>query len=222
MAGASSRGGIARPLTPFPLGTEIRRSAYGQNARTLALQEALCAGRNAIEGVTQDGEVLLTSIRDHQALPFADEEFDAEIRLQRLDLMAYGARCNAEFLRSPREAFVPRRGVKGLERVQRRQAAQAQSQFHDKNSGMVEKKCFAEKHFFAPFIQLPDCNSQSAASDRSVTHDGRLFRARLLSTRAHPFAPARLTGIGVRHAFGYLTRCEFGVIALAGVLGDHP
>jgi hypothetical protein len=56
-----------------PFGGEVRRCTYGQNTRGLALQEALRANRDPIERVANDGEVVATSLRDHQPLAFTME-----------------------------------------------------------------------------------------------------------------------------------------------------
>lgn len=52
----------------------------------------------------------------------AVEQAQAEARLQCLDLVADGALGDAELLGGAREALVPRGGLEGLQRIQRRQA----------------------------------------------------------------------------------------------------
>src|SRR5262249_37811380 len=69
----------------------VRRRADGQGARMLPLNEAFGRNGNAIEGVTNVDEIGATGLRDDEALVLAVEQFDAELLLQRLDLMADGA-----------------------------------------------------------------------------------------------------------------------------------
>jgi hypothetical protein len=74
-----------------PLGGEVRRRADREDARGLALPQALRAERDAVERVAQDGEVFAAVFGDDQALALAREELEPELRLQRLDLVADGA-----------------------------------------------------------------------------------------------------------------------------------
>ena len=68
-------------------------------------------------------EIVATGFGDDQPLALAIEELDAELRFQRLDLMAHGSLRDAQLFGGSREALMPRRGLEGLERVQRRKAA---------------------------------------------------------------------------------------------------
>src|SRR5262249_31143972 len=73
--------------------------------------------------VTHHGVINATSIGDDQAIALALKELQAELGLERLDLMAHRALSDAEFLGSAREASVPRRGIERPQRVQRWQGA---------------------------------------------------------------------------------------------------
>ena len=73
-----------------PFGGKVRRRADGEDAGALALQQALGADRNAIEGVAQDSEIFAPSLGDDEALALAIEELDPELQFQRLDLVAHG------------------------------------------------------------------------------------------------------------------------------------
>ena len=69
----------------------------------------------------------------------------AELFLECLHLVADGALRDAKLRRRTREALMPGRGLKGLQRVQRRQVL-AHGGFpggHEKNWGWPEKPCFA-------------------------------------------------------------------------------
>ena len=92
----------------------------------LALCEVLRSERNPVQRVAYNGKIFATGLRDHQALTLAIEKLDADPCLQRLDLMAHGSLRDAQFFGRSRETLVPRRGLKGLEGVQRGQAAKHQ------------------------------------------------------------------------------------------------
>ena len=68
-------------------------------------------------------EIGAAGFGDDQPLALAIEELEAELRLERLDLVADRALRDAQLLGGAREALVAGRGLEGLERVQRRQAA---------------------------------------------------------------------------------------------------
>ena len=112
-----------------PFGRKIRRSADGENTRTLALNQALGADGDAVQCIAHDGEVVAAGFGDDQPLAFAIEQLDAELRFQRLDLMADRALRDAQFFGGAREALMPRRGLEGLECVQWRQAAKHELPF---------------------------------------------------------------------------------------------
>ena len=96
-----------------------------ERAGALALEKAFGAERNAVEGVAQGGEVLAASLGDDESLPLAIEELDPELLLQRFDLVAYRALGDEQLLGRPREALMAGGGLEGLQRIERRQAAQA-------------------------------------------------------------------------------------------------
>src|SRR5262249_35351675 len=101
---------------------EVRRRADRQRARALALQEALGTERDPVERVADDGEILAAALGDHQPLTLAVEELDAELLLQRLDLVAERAMRDAELLGRARKTFVARRGLEGAKRIERGQS----------------------------------------------------------------------------------------------------
>ena len=82
------------------------------------------ADRNLIQRIPDDAKIFSTSLGNHQPLPFAVEELDAECSLQRLDLLAHSTRCHIQFFSRSREALAPRRSLEGLDGVQRWQTTQ--------------------------------------------------------------------------------------------------
>ena len=110
----STVGARTAPRTPF------------QSSQVLALYEVLRSERDPVERVAYNGKIFATGLRDHRALTLAIEKLDADPCLQRLDLMAHGSLRDAQFFGRSRETLVPRRGLKGLEGVQRGQAAKHQ------------------------------------------------------------------------------------------------
>ena len=117
--------GLGKPAEPVdqPFGGEIRRRADGQGTRVLALHDALGARGDPVERVADHAEIFATGVGDDQPLALAIEKLDAERRFQRLDLMADGALGDAQLFGRAREAFAARRGLEGLERVERWQLA---------------------------------------------------------------------------------------------------
>src|SRR5262249_33682574 len=91
--------------------------------RTLPLHQAFGSHGDAVKGVAHNCQVIAPGIGNDQPLPLAIEELDAELRLQRLYLMADGALCDAQLLGGAGEADVSGRGLKSLERVQLWQAS---------------------------------------------------------------------------------------------------
>src|SRR5262249_45725337 len=87
-----------------PFGREVRGRADRQDARTLALDEALGPDRDAIERIANDDQVLATSFRDDQSLTLTIEKLDAKLLFQSLDLVADRALRHAELLSRAREA----------------------------------------------------------------------------------------------------------------------
>src|SRR5215831_2470070 len=120
-----------------PLGSKIRRCAHGQHARTLPLHEALRSHGDTVKRLAHNRQIIAPGIGDDQPLSLAIEELDAELRLQRLHLMAHGALRDAQLLGRPRKADVPGSGLKSLERVQLWQASRHGFLVHEKNSRSV-------------------------------------------------------------------------------------
>jgi len=114
-------GETAQPMDQ-PLRREVRRRADGEHAAALALQQPLCPGSDAVKSVAHDNEIGAAGFGNDEALPFAIEQLQSELGLERLHLMADGTLRDAEFLRRAREALVARRRLKGLECVEGRQS----------------------------------------------------------------------------------------------------
>jgi len=116
---------LGEPAQPMdqPLGGEIRRGAYRQHPGTLALREALGRHGDAIKCVAHGGQIIAAGFGDDEPLPLAIEQLDAELRLQRLYLMAHRALRDAKLRGGVREADVPGSGLEGLKRIELGQAA---------------------------------------------------------------------------------------------------
>src|SRR5262245_16943863 len=106
-----------------PLGRKIRRRAHGKRAAALALQKPLRSVPDAVERIAHDNEIGAAGFGDHQPLPFAVEKPQSEFGFECLHLMADGTLRDAELLSRAGEALVAGRGLEGLERIERRQAA---------------------------------------------------------------------------------------------------
>ena len=83
------------------------------------LQKIFGAQRQAIECIAHDGEIGLPGGRDHETTVLAGEEPAAKFGLECLDLVADGTLRDAELLCRLGEALVPRRGLKGLQGIER-------------------------------------------------------------------------------------------------------
>src|SRR5215471_13052732 len=106
-----------------PLGGKIWRCAYCQHARTLPLHQALGSHGDTVKCVAHNRQIIAPGIGDDEPLPLPIEQLDAELRLQRLHLMAHGALCDGQLLGGAGEAGVSGSGLKSLERVQLWQAS---------------------------------------------------------------------------------------------------
>src|SRR5580704_4834500 len=89
-----------------PLGGKIRRGAHGQHAGTLPLHQALGSHGDAVKRLAHNCQIIAPGIGNDQPLPLAIKELDAELRLQRLYLMADGALRDAQLFGRPCEADV--------------------------------------------------------------------------------------------------------------------
>src|SRR6266851_5597992 len=112
-----SFGKSAEPINQ-PFGREIRRRADGQNARVLALQDALGARGDPVERIADDVQIFTASIRNNQPLALTIEKLDSKRGLQRFDLMANGSLGDTKLFSGSREAFASCRSLKRLESVQ--------------------------------------------------------------------------------------------------------
>src|SRR5262245_21348388 len=102
------RFGEAAHAVDQPLRREVRRGGDGERA-ALTLQQSLGAAGDAIERVALDGEIGAARLGDDEPLAFAIEQFDAELDLERLDLMAHRALGDAELFGGAGEALMTRR-----------------------------------------------------------------------------------------------------------------
>src|SRR3982074_871783 len=62
-------------------------------------RQPLCAGSDAVKSVAHDDKIGAASFGNDEALPFAIEQLQSELRLERPHLMADGTLGDAEFLR---------------------------------------------------------------------------------------------------------------------------
>ena len=107
-----------------PLRGKVGRGAHRQHTRALALDQALRADGDTVEGIAQNGKIRATGLGDDQPLALAVEELEAQFHLQGLHLVAHGTLGDAKLLRGSREALVPCRGFERLQRVEGRKTAQ--------------------------------------------------------------------------------------------------
>src|SRR6476659_620891 len=70
-----------------PFGSEVWRSAYGEHATGLPLQESFSPERDTIQRIADDGEIFAASLGDDQPLPLAIEQLETERFFQCLDLV---------------------------------------------------------------------------------------------------------------------------------------
>ena len=99
-------------FTPAMLGSAVFTGS-------LALDKALRTHRDPVQRIADHCKIFPTSFRNHKPLALAIEQLDAERRLQRLDLMAYGALRDTQFFGRSCEALAPRCGLEGLEAIER-------------------------------------------------------------------------------------------------------
>ena len=113
--------GHAKPGQPVdkPLRSKIRRCAHRKGSAALPLQHPLGTVGDAVERIAHDHQIGATCLGDRQPLSLAIKKLQSEFGFECLDLVAYGALGDAKLLGGPRETFVARRSLKGLERIQR-------------------------------------------------------------------------------------------------------
>ena len=116
---------LGEPAEPTdePFCREIRRDADREHTGALPLRQALGAERDLVERVADHGEILAARLGDDEPLALAIEELEPELRLERLYLLAHGARRHEQLFGGSREAFATRRSLKSLDGVERREAA---------------------------------------------------------------------------------------------------
>src|SRR5688572_4325248 len=112
-------GEAAEPVNE-PFCREVGRGADRQHATTLPLQQPFGPVGDAIEGIANDHKVRFTGLGDYEPLPLAVEELQAKLGFQRFDLMADRTLRDKQLFSRPREAFVPRRGLEGFQRIEHR------------------------------------------------------------------------------------------------------
>ena len=94
-----------------------------------------------------------------EPLPLAIEELDARAPASNALTWWLTAPCvTQQLLGRPRETLMAGRGLEGLQCIQWRQAAKHGPILHEKNSGRVEKRCFAGNRFLVLLV----CSSRSS------------------------------------------------------------
>src|SRR5215469_2385318 len=106
-----------------PFRGEIQRGANGEDAGVLPLHQPLGAGADVVERLADNDEIIPAGRGDLEALALAAEKPDAELGLERLDLLAHGALGDVKLLGRAGEAFVSCSGLERPEGVERRQPA---------------------------------------------------------------------------------------------------
>jgi len=106
-----------------PFRGEILRGADCEHAGTVPLHQPLRGGADVIERLADLDEIVAAGGRDLEALALAVEQPDAELRLQRLHLLADRALGDVKFLGGAREALVTGGGLERPEGIERRQPA---------------------------------------------------------------------------------------------------
>ena len=98
--------GEAAETVHQPFGCKVGRCAHRERAGLLPLQQALGAGGDPVESIPHNLEVGASRLGDDEALSLAIEELEAQLGLERLDLVTDRALGDAKFLRGTREALV--------------------------------------------------------------------------------------------------------------------
>jgi hypothetical protein len=165
---------LGEPAKPVhqPFGGKVRRRADRQHAGALTLHQAFGAERDPIQRVAHHRKVFATGLGHHQPLALAPEQLDAERRLQRLDLMTHRPVRDAQLRGGARQAFAARRGLEGLESVERWQPARHRGAFVRKTHEGIEKTCRAGK--VAPGMPKAAVNSPSLEA-RTPPHAGTIW-----------------------------------------------
>ena len=126
--------GFGKPAEAIhqPFGGKVRRSADRQHSGGLALDKTFRSDGNPVQRIADHGKIFAARFGDHQPLALAIEKFDPEYLLQCLDLMAHRSLRDIQFFSRPGEALAPRRGLEGLEGIQRWQTAKHRPSFMNK------------------------------------------------------------------------------------------
>src|SRR6516162_6893648 len=103
-----------------PFGGKVGRGTDGERASTLTLCQLLGSKRDPVEGIAYHSKIIAAGAGDNEAAALAVEQPDAKFSLQRFHLMADRSLGDTQLLRGARKALMPRRRVKGSERVKRR------------------------------------------------------------------------------------------------------
>ena len=98
--------------------------------------------RDPVQRIADHGQIVAAGFGHDQPLALAIEKLDAERGLQRFDLMAHGALRDIELFGRPRKAFAPRRGLEGLQGIQRWQAARHGSIFMRKTNNNDRRRSY--------------------------------------------------------------------------------
>ncbi len=102
-----------------PLDREGRRQVDLERGRALRLAQLLRRVHHLLEGFLDARQVGLAGGGERKRLGVAHEQRDAEVLLERLDLVAHGRGRDEELVGRAREAQVPRRDLEGTQRIER-------------------------------------------------------------------------------------------------------
>ncbi len=101
---------------------EKRRHIQPDDAAAEAYLKLLGDGFELRENIVDVLEIVRPGIRQRERAHTAFEQRDAQLPLQRLDLMAHGGRSDEQLFGGGLEALQLGRDLKGLEKFERRQA----------------------------------------------------------------------------------------------------
>jgi hypothetical protein len=106
--------GKAAQAVNQPFRGKVGRSADGQNAALLTLQQPFGADSDLVQRITDDRQVIAASFGEDQPLPFVDEELERKCIFERFHVMADGALRDVQLLGGAREAFAPGGSLESL------------------------------------------------------------------------------------------------------------